>query len=83
MSAILPLVGGLLLGRFVSARIAVPVQVALYLLAAVLLIVSSPRHGASHADGAVLSLVLAPLAALTLFLGMLWRRRSRRATVGA
>jgi len=83
VSAILPLLGGLLLGRFVRPRTAVPVQAALYLVAAVLLIITAPEHGARHTKGAMLSLVLAPLAALTFFLGTLWRRRSQRSAAGA
>jgi len=79
MTAILPLLGGLLLGRFAPARVAIALQVVFYALAAAALIATAPDHGGSHTDGVLLSLVLAPLSALTYFIGWLWRRRTQRA----
>ena len=77
MSAVLPLLGGLLLGRFVNnLRIAAAIQVALYAVAAALIIGSAPSHGASHTQGAVLAIVLAPVSAATLYLGTLWQHRT-------
>jgi hypothetical protein len=77
MLAVLPLIGGLLLGRFVgNLRIAVAVQVAFYAIAAAVIIATAPDHGASHGKGVVLALVLAPVSAATLFLGIAWQRRS-------
>ncbi|MEO8696423.1 MAG: hypothetical protein ABI658_23115 [Acidimicrobiales bacterium] len=77
MSAVLPLIGGLLLGRFVKdLRVAAAIQVAFYAIAAALLISSAPDHGASHTQGAVLALVLAPVSVATLYLGTMWRHRS-------
>ncbi|WP_163550592.1 hypothetical protein [Candidatus Frankia nodulisporulans] len=78
MSAILPLLGGLLLGRFATTRLAVGIQVALYAVAAAALIATAPDHGGSHTDGVLLSLVLAPLSALTFFIGWRWRRHAQR-----
>jgi hypothetical protein len=77
MLAVLPLLGGLLLGRFVSdRRIAVVLQLAFYAIAAAVLIASAPSHGASHGKGVVLALVLAPVSAATFFLGTVWQRRT-------
>ncbi|WP_261565113.1 hypothetical protein [Frankia gtarii] len=78
MFAILPLLGGVLLGRFASTRIAVAVQIAFYAIASAVLVATAPDHGGSHTDGLWLSLVLAPLSALTVFIGWTWRRRSQR-----
>ncbi|MBL7487757.1 hypothetical protein I6A60_08955 [Frankia sp. AgB1.9] len=78
MSAILPLLGGLLLGRFAHLRLALGIQVALYAIAAATLIATAPSHDASYTDGLLLSLVLAPLSALTFFIGWRWRRHAQR-----
>lgn len=78
MSAILPLLGGLLLGRFAPPRAAVAVQVAFYALAAAALIATAPDHGSSYGGGVLLSLVLAPLSAFTYAIGWRLRRRARR-----
>jgi drug/metabolite transporter (DMT)-like permease len=77
MSAVLPLLGGLLLGRFVAnRRIAIAVQVALYAIAATALVASAPSHGASHGDGLLLAVVLAPVSAATLAFGVVWQHRN-------
>jgi hypothetical protein len=77
MLAALPLIGGLLLGRFVgNVRIAIALQIAFYAIAAAALIATAPDHGASHGEGVALALVLAPVAAATLFLGTVWQRRA-------
>ena len=77
MSAVLPLLGGLLLGRFVrNLRIAAAIQVAFYAIAAAALIASAPSHGSSHAQGAILAIVLAPVSAATFYLGTIWQHRA-------
>jgi drug/metabolite transporter (DMT)-like permease len=77
MLAVLPLLGGLLLGRFVAnRRVAAAGQAAFYVLAAVVLIATAPSHGSSHSEGALLALVLAPAAAATFALGIFWKTRS-------
>jgi hypothetical protein len=81
MFAILPLLGGLLLGRFTTVRVAVTTQCVFFAIAAAVLVATAPDHGASHLDGLWLSLVLAPLSALTVFLGRIWRRRTLNADV--
>ncbi|MGF7235136.1 MAG: hypothetical protein ACQSGP_09275 [Frankia sp.] len=79
MSAILPLLGGLLLGRFAPVRPAIAVQIAFYAVAAAALIATAPNHGSGYAGGVILSLVLAPLSAVAYFIGWSWRRRAQRA----
>jgi len=77
MLAVLPIIGGLLLGRFVAnIRIAIALQLAFYALAAAVIIATAPDHGSSHGKGVVFALVLAPVSAAMLFLGTLWQRRS-------
>lgn len=77
MSALLPLVGGLLLGRFVAnTRIAIAAQAAFFAIAATVLIVTAPSHGASYTQGLLFALILVPLSAATLYLGAIWQRRT-------
>jgi drug/metabolite transporter (DMT)-like permease len=77
MSAVLPLLGGLLLGRFVAnRRVAIAVQVAFFAIAATVLIASAPSHGASHGEGLLLAVILAPVSAATLALGGVWQHRT-------
>jgi nitrate/nitrite transporter NarK len=79
MFAILPLLGGLIAGRIAPRRLAIALQVAFYVLAAAVIIATSPQHHASHTSGVILSLVLAPLSAATLLGGMTWQRHTRPA----
>jgi drug/metabolite transporter (DMT)-like permease len=80
MLAVLPLIGGLLLGRFVNdLRFAAAIQAAFYAVAAAVLISTAPDHSSTHAKGAVLALVLAPVAAATLYLGRIWQQRATTA----
>jgi hypothetical protein len=82
MSAVLPLLGGLLLGRFVANRaVAYAAQAALYAAAAAILIATAPSHGSSHGQAAILALVLAPAAVATFALGTFWKSRSTTASV--
>jgi hypothetical protein len=76
MAALLPLIGGVLLARFVASRSTViGVEAGLYALAAAVLIATAPDHGHGYASGVILSLVLAPLCVLAVVLGSLWRNR--------
>lgn len=81
MFALLPLVGGLLLGWLAPRKIAIPVQVALYAIAITMLILSAPDHGARYSDAWWMGPALAVVSAGSLLLG-LWlnRRGARRAT---
>lgn len=77
MAALLPLIGGVLLARFATRRATViAVEILLYALAAAVLIATAPNHGHSYTSGVILSAVLAPLCALAVVLGSLWRNRS-------
>ena len=77
MSAVLPLFGGVLLGRFVANRgFAIAVQVVLYAAAASILIATAPDHGASRASGAILAAILAPLCVAAVAGGVRWRRHT-------
>ena len=79
MFAILPLLGGFLLGRFASRRVAITGQTIFYALAAAVIIVTSPAHHASHSSGAILALVLAPLSAASVLGGFFWQRHAQQA----
>jgi peptidoglycan/LPS O-acetylase OafA/YrhL len=80
MAALLPLIGGVLLARFVASRSTViGAEVVLYALAAAVLIATAPDNGHSYGAGVVMSLVLAALCVLAVVLGSLWR--NRQATV--
>ncbi|MDX6287176.1 MAG: hypothetical protein QOG53_2661 [Frankiales bacterium] len=77
MAALLPLIGGLLLARFAARRaMVVGVEVVLFAVAAAVLIATAPDHDSSYRTGVILSVVLAPLCALAVVLGSLWRQRS-------
>jgi peptidoglycan/LPS O-acetylase OafA/YrhL len=76
MSALLPLIGGVLLARFAANRTTViGVELVFYALAATVLIATAPDHGHGYGAGVILSLVLAPLCVLAVVLGTLWRNR--------
>lgn len=80
MVALVSLIAGVFLARYVaSVKTVILGQVVLYLLAGAVLVVTSPAHGSTHAQGLVLSVVLAPLTALVVVLGRIWRSRSTAA----
>lgn len=77
MIALLPLIGGLLLARFIARReIVIGLELALLGLAAAVLIATAPDHDHSRGSGVLLSVALAALCALTVLVGSVWRRRS-------
>jgi ribose/xylose/arabinose/galactoside ABC-type transport system permease subunit len=79
MFALLPLVGGILLARFLGSRsTVVGVEIAFFAIAAAVLIATAPDHGHGYGAGVLLSVVLAPLCALAVVLGTVWRNRSAR-----
>jgi hypothetical protein len=78
--AIIPLITGIALGLTTPRRTAVIAQVVFYALAAAVLVASAPQHDATRAQGAVLALVLLPLAALSLGAGLLIRSRREDST---
>lgn len=84
MAALLPLIGGLLLARFLANRtLVIGVEIGLFAVAAAVLIATAPDHDHSHGAGVVLSLVLAPLCALVVVLGTVWRQRSEASPLTA
>jgi multidrug transporter EmrE-like cation transporter len=74
--ALLPLIGGLLLGWFASRRTAIVVQIVFYAVAVLVLTLSAPSHDASYADTLWVAPALALLSAGTLLLGVRLRRRA-------
>jgi hypothetical protein len=77
MIAVLPLLAGLLLARFLARRATVvSLESLLFALAAAVLIATAPNHDHGYAGGVILSAVLAPLCALTVLLGTIWRNRA-------
>lgn len=75
--AVLSLIVGLFLARYLaSLKTVVFAQTGLFVMASVVLVASSPNHGASHAQGLALSAALIPLTPLVVLLGRLWRTRS-------
>ncbi len=84
MIAIIPLITGIALGLTAPRRTAVIAQIVSYLIAAAVLIATAPRHDSTHAQGAAFALVLLPLAALSLGVGLFIRaRRQTSATADA
>jgi hypothetical protein len=80
MSAVLPIIGGLLVARFVRNRgVAIVLQLAFYAISAAALIASAPSHDSSYSQGLVLALVLAPVSVATFALGTIWQHRATAA----
>ena len=78
MFAILPIVGGVLLGLFAPRRIAIAVQLVFWAVATAVLVATAPDHGGSYSDGWLIGPALAVVSGLTLLLGLwLARRRTR------
>jgi hypothetical protein len=83
MIAIIPLVAGVVLGLTTARRTALIAQAAFYVLGAVTLVITAPRHDASYGEGAVLALALLPLAAISLGVGVLIRSRRDNSPAGS
>jgi hypothetical protein len=81
MFALLPIVGGLLLGWLAPRTIAIAVQIIFYAIAVTILTLTAPNHGGQYSDGILIGLGLAVVSAGTLFLGF-WiaRRRTNNQT---
>jgi energy-coupling factor transporter transmembrane protein EcfT len=78
MFALLPLVGGVLLGRFAPRTVAIAVQIVFVAIAATILTLTSPQHGGTYTDGVLISVAVAAVSAGTLWLGL--RLNPRRAS---
>jgi hypothetical protein len=79
MFALLPVLGGFLVGWLAPRRIAVPAEIALFAVGAVVFVLSSPNHGTSYLDGTLLCIPVAAVSAGTTALGLWLRRRHARA----
>jgi uncharacterized membrane protein YidH (DUF202 family) len=79
MFAVLPLVGGMILGLLARRRTAIALQVVLFAIAAIAMALSAPDHGGSYTDAFWLVPILVLVSAVTLGAG-LWiaRRRASR-----
>jgi hypothetical protein len=80
MFALLPIVGGILLGWLAPRRVAVVVQIVFFAVAAAVLTLTAPDHGGSYTDGYVIVPATAAVAALTLLLGFWVRSRTAART---
>lgn len=78
MFALLPLIGGLLLGWLAPRKVAIPAQIVLCAVAITMLTLSAPDHGASYKDSLWIGPGLAIVSAGTLLLGFWLARRSAR-----
>jgi hypothetical protein len=83
MFALLPIIGGVLLGRFAPRGVAVAVQVLLFAIAATILTLTAPEHGGSYTDGYLIVPATAAVSALTLLLGIWLRSRTASRTAHA
>ena len=78
MFALLPIVGGLLLGWLVPRKTAVLTQIVYLALAVVGLTLGAQRHDARYVDSLWIPPALAVVSAGTLLLGFWLRQRSAR-----
>ncbi len=69
MFALLPLLGGPLLGWLAPRRTAIALQTVLFAIAVAILAITAPDHGGSHRDIVWIAPILAVLSAATLLLG--------------
>jgi hypothetical protein len=75
--ALLPLLGGVLLGWLAPRKAAIAIQIVFYAIAVTVLTLTAPSHGGHHSDGFVIGIALAAVSAGTLYLGFwIGRRRS-------
>jgi hypothetical protein len=79
MFALLPVIGGFLAGWLAPRRVALSVEVALFVIGAVVFTLTAPMHHTSYASGALDCIPLAAVSAGTTALGIWLRRRRERA----
>jgi len=78
MFALLPIVGGVLLGWLAPRVAAIVTQAVFFVIAVFILTESAPEHGGSYSDGFLIAPALAVVSALTLLAGFWIRRRRTR-----
>jgi hypothetical protein len=78
MFALLPLIGGVLVGWRAPRRVAIVVQVVFYAVSLTILTLTAPSHGGHYSDGIFIGVGLAVASAGTLCLGfwLAYRRTS-------
>lgn len=76
MFALLPLIGGIILGLLAPRRLAIALQVVFFAVAAIAMTASAPDHGGTYADAYWLVPLLAVVSAATLALGLWIARRN-------
>ena len=78
MFALLPLLGGPLLGWRAPRKTAIALQTVFFAVAAVMLTITAPSHGGEHRDILWIAPVLAVASAGALLLGFWFGRSSRQ-----
>lgn len=81
MLAVLPLIGGVLLGWLATRRVAILVQIVFVAIASAVIITTAPDHGHTSASMWWVAPVLVVLGALSLVIG--FRIADHRAGSGA
>ena len=76
MFLLLPLIGGLLLGWLAPRRVAIPAEIVLFLIGALMFVLSAPDHHATYTDSVLICIPAALVSAGTTALGV-WLRRRR------
>jgi hypothetical protein len=76
MFLLLPLIGGFLVGWLTPRRAAIPAEIVLFLVGALMFVLSAPDHDASYADSILICIPVALVSAGTTVLGI-WLRRRR------
>jgi hypothetical protein len=75
--ALLPLLGGVLLGWLAPRKAAITVQAVFYAIAETVLTLTAPSHGGHYSDGILIGIALAAVSTGTLYFGFwIGRRRS-------
>ncbi|HXP56707.1 MAG TPA: hypothetical protein VN847_17190 [Streptosporangiaceae bacterium] len=79
MFALLPVIGGFLAGWLAPRRVAIGLEIALFVIGAVVFTLTAPSHHTSYADGALDCIPMAAVSAGATVLGIWLRRRRERA----
>jgi hypothetical protein len=76
MFLLLPLIGGLLIGWLAPRRVAIPIEILLFAVGALMFVLSAPNHNASYTDSILICIPVALVSAGTTALGI-WLHRRR------